>query len=96
MNKKQFDAWQKRYMEVLGLKNCIDNLQRLLEGVRRRSKSGCKEFRVSISRVRKDSYADHGVYVTIPEEVFRKSIVPAIKLSLEELKKKFKELDILM
>ena len=93
MDKKQFGNLEGYYKEANRLRLEIKNIQSLVEGVRRRSKSGCKSFRVSVHRNKTNgSFGDPGIYTVIPEQVFRESILPALRKSLVELRKQYKEL----
>jgi hypothetical protein len=90
MDKKQYDKLACYYGAARSLKMQIENIQKLLAGIRRRSKAGCTNFRLCVYQEGKSP--DRGFCVTIPEYVFRDAIVPALVDALAGLRADYKAL----
>jgi hypothetical protein len=91
VNKKEYEKLEAYYAVAKSLKTQIENLERLLRGVRSRSRDGCKSFKIWVYRS-KGLRFDRGIDATIPEYTFREAIVPALATFLQGLKEDYKAL----
>ena len=85
MNAEDYKKLEAYYAVAKSLKNQIEHIERVLHGVRYRTKDGCKLFRLFIQRADGNG-RDQGCHATIPEYVFRDAIVPALAESLKGLR----------
>lgn len=91
MNIEDYKKLEAYYAVAKSLKNQIEHIERVLHGIRYRTKDGCKSFRVFINRADGNG-RDQGCHATIPEYVFRDAIVPALEESLKGLREELKAL----
>lgn len=91
MNAEDYKKLEAYYAVAKSLKNQIEHIERVLHGVRYRTKDGCKSFRLFIQRADGNG-RDQGCHATIPEYVFRDAIVPALSESLKGLREDLKAL----
>lgn len=91
MNAEDYKKLEAYYAVAKSLKNQIEHIERVLHGVRYRTKDGCKLFRLFIQRADGNG-RDKGCHATIPEYVFRDAIVPALAESLKGLREDLKAL----
>ena len=91
MNLEEYKKLKAYYDAAKSLKNQIEHIERLLHGIRYRTKDGCKSFRIFIQRADGNG-RDQGCHSTIPEYVFRDAIVPALTESLKGLREDLKAL----
>lgn len=91
MNAEDYKKLEAYYAVAKSLKNQIEHIERVLHGVRYRTKDGCKLFRLFIQRADGNG-RDQGCHATIPEYVFRDAIVPALAESLKGLREDLKAL----
>lgn len=91
MNAEDYKKLEAYYAVAKSLKNQIEHIERVLHGVRYRTKDGCKLFRLYIQRADGNG-RDQGCHATIPEYVFRDAIVPALAESLKGLREDLKAL----
>ena len=91
MNAEDYKKLEAYYAVAKSLKNQIEHIERVLHGVRYRTKDGCKLFRLFIQRADGNG-RDQGCHATIPEYVFRDAIVPALSESLKGLREDLKAL----
>ena len=91
MNVEDYKKLEAHYAVAKALKNQIEHIERVLHGVRFRTKDGCKSFRLFIQRADGNG-RDQGCHATIPEYVFTDAIVPALADSLKGLREDLKAL----
>lgn len=91
MNIEDYKKLEAYYATAKSLKNQIEHIERVLHGVRYRTKDGCKSFRIFIQRADGNG-RDQGCHATIPEYVFRDAIVPSLEESLKGLRDDLKAL----
>jgi len=91
MNVEDYKQLEAYYAVAKSLKNQIEHIERVLHGVRYRTKDECKSFRIFIQRADGNG-RDQGCHATIPEYVFRDAIVPALAGSLKGLRDDLKAL----
>ena len=91
MNVEDYKKLEAHFAVAKSLKSQIEHIERVLHGVRYRTKDGCKLFRLFIQRADGNG-RDQGCHATIPEYVFRDAIVPALADSLKGLREDLKAL----
>lgn len=91
MNVEDYKKLEAYYAAAKSLKHQIENIEKVLHGVRYRTKDGCKSFRIFIQRADGNG-RDQGCHATIPEYVFQAAIVPALAESLKGLRDDLKAL----
>ena len=91
MNVEDYKKLEAYYAAAKSLKAQIEHIEKILHGVRFRTKDGCKSFRLFIQRADGNG-RDQGCHATIPEYVFRDAIVPALAESLKGLREDLKAL----
>ena len=91
MNVEDYKKLEACYVAAKSLNNQIKQIEKLLHGVRYRTKDGCKSFKIFIHRADGNG-RDQGCHATIPEYVFRDAIVPALAESLKGLREDLKTL----
>jgi hypothetical protein len=91
MNVEDYKRLKAYYAAAKSLKSQIEHIEKILHGVRYRTKDGCKSFRIFIQRADGNG-RDQGCHATIPEYVFRDAIVPALAESLKGLREDLKAL----
>jgi hypothetical protein len=84
MNVEDYKILEAYYAVAKSLKNQIEQIEKVLHGVRYRTKDGCKLFRIFIQRADGNG-RDQGCHATIPEYVFRDAIVPAFNSEKKNL-----------
>ena len=91
MNVEDYKILEAYYAVAKSLKNQIEQIEKVLHGVRYRTKDGCKSFRIFIQRADGNG-RDQGCHATIPEYIFRDAIVPSLAESLKGLRDDLKAL----
>jgi len=91
MNVEDYKKLEAYYAVAKSLKHQIEQIEKVLHGVRYRTNDGCTSFRIFIERADGNG-RDQGCHATIPEYVFRDAIVPALAESLKGLREDLKAL----
>lgn len=91
MNEQDWKRLSAYHNLVKSTRDQIENVERLVNGIRSRSKKQAEAGWLRVSVYEQDHYThDHGCYVNIPVYVAREAIVPALVKALQELRTSLK------